>query len=864
MVTSWLVLLSLAAQPQGEMAPLLRAVDLNVGESVDVTLSDGTIAAVKVLELEEVRDDLRQAVRTATVRVEVNGESTTLVSANYRLPQEVGGIQIDCPITKGYIKRASRDVWGLVKDVRLRLWPKGSPWVRPGTFMYPVKQRWFASHTWMANEPIDGGDNLLTRPIYYHWGLDIGGSEGLVDVVAATDGIVVSVGDTRLDGIPNPRVGPRYDVVYLRDERGWYYRYSHLKTIETAIRLGQRVRMGQKIGTIGKEGGSGGWTHLHFDVSAMQDSGKWGIHDGYAFIWQAYRWQFAPRLLANARPRGLAWTGQPIQLDATRSWAASGIAGYEWTFSDGSTSRDATPTRTYTKAGSYSERVKVTSVDGRSAYDFANVVVLNRDRPEPTPPRLHATHYPTFGIQVGDPITFTVRCFQTTEGQETWDFGDGTPTVTTKSDGNVDQHARDGYAVTSHRFRKPGHYVVKVERTDSHGQTGSVQLQVRVGPRRRLRFFNTEDSASTVSVAGHTLAHTRQITALDGPKTIRGRAGILLQLRQSLSNLNVALAAAGSDLRQLVKLNVYVRGESSVEAVSQFLSRRFRGQWRPAMSIVVSKLPREDALVALDAVAITRRDWTPGIVGVERIKARALEGAESDVSLLPAGEKVYVSGQAGRGTLQEASRDTMIKLGETLEYLGLQPHHVVQAKAFVQPMEQAEVVRAEIEQFFVGQQLPPIVFVEWQSSEQLPVEIELVAWGGPGGETPGGSLEYLTPPGQTASPVFTRVVRFSDLETIYTSNIYGDGDTEDQVHTMFNSLRDVLGEAGSDLRHLVKGTYYVSDKEISDSFGAIRRDVYDPQRPPAASKARVGSLGLDGKRITIDMIAVTPPAAEER
>ena len=56
----------------------------------------------------------------------------TLVSANYRLPQTVGSVQIDCAITKGYGQHNSKSTeaqnpWGLDKDARLRLWPAGSP-----------------------------------------------------------------------------------------------------------------------------------------------------------------------------------------------------------------------------------------------------------------------------------------------------------------------------------------------------------------------------------------------------------------------------------------------------------------------------------------------------------------------------------------------------------------------------------------------------------------------------------------------------------------------------------------------------------------------------------------------------------------
>ena len=124
------------------------------------------------------------------VKVEVNGQAIELISATYHLPQTIAGVQVDCPITRGYLTNTDQDHWGLTKAARLRVWPAGSPWIEPGTFVYPVRQRWFASATQMANEPtfVDGIEQPSRRKIYYHSGLDIGGAEGLVDVIAATAG----------------------------------------------------------------------------------------------------------------------------------------------------------------------------------------------------------------------------------------------------------------------------------------------------------------------------------------------------------------------------------------------------------------------------------------------------------------------------------------------------------------------------------------------------------------------------------------------------------------------------------------------------------------------------------------------------
>jgi len=46
----------------------------------------------------------------------------------------------------------------------------------------------------MANEPVqvDGGENPLARRIDYHYRLALGGAEGMVEVVAASKGLIVS------------------------------------------------------------------------------------------------------------------------------------------------------------------------------------------------------------------------------------------------------------------------------------------------------------------------------------------------------------------------------------------------------------------------------------------------------------------------------------------------------------------------------------------------------------------------------------------------------------------------------------------------------------------------------------------------
>ncbi len=470
-----------AKPPVPIQSPLVRVLDLDRGEEAKVELSDGSTAIVKLLQIKETRDPIRNAIRSASVMVEVNGKKTTLHVGNYHLPVSFAGVQIDCSLTSGYYLNTNQDRWGLEKDARIRLWPAGSPMVAPGTFAYPVKQLWFASGTQFSNEPtfVDGGEIPANKKVYYHNDLDFGGCEAMVDVVASADALVVSANDKLLDGYAlDTPARPRYDVVYLLDDRGWYFRYSHLHT--TDVKIGQRVKIGEKIGLLGKEGSSGGWSHLHFGVVSRQPSGKWGTQEGYAFIWEAWQKEYAPEIIAVARPHHLVYKGTPVTLDGSKSWSAAGELKYEWTFSDDSSGKGAKVERSYKKPGTYSEILKVTDESGNVSFDFAVVQVIDPAHEDLLPPTIQATYAPSIGLKAGQVATFKVRTFRTTDGSETWDFGDGSPTVEVRSDGGAVKLAKDAFAVTKHTFSKAGNYIVRVQRTNDRGETGTAHLWVSV------------------------------------------------------------------------------------------------------------------------------------------------------------------------------------------------------------------------------------------------------------------------------------------------------------------------------------------------------------------------------------------------
>jgi murein DD-endopeptidase MepM/ murein hydrolase activator NlpD len=472
------------AHPVVAQQPLFRTVDLDAGTTEQVQLSNGKRATLKLIAISDTRDKVRSAIREARAEVEINGSRATLSCGNYRLPVTVGEVQADCTVTKAYYQNTNRDHWGLEKDARLRLWPAGSPFMPPGSMLYPVRQLWFASRTQMANEPtyVDEGERITSAKIYYHAGLDIGGAEGLTDVIAATDGLVVGLGTKVIDAEKNnASIDNQYnDTIWVQDARGWYHRYTHLFSFDPSVKLGGRVVMGQKIGTLGKEGGSGGWSHLHYEILSRQPSGKLGTQEGYAFLWEAYQRQYKPKLIAVARPHQAVLIGEKAALDGSRSWSPWRIARYEWTFTDGEKASGPRVEKSFSSSGTFSEILKITDDQGRTAYDFETVNVLDPKHPKQVPPSIQAAYWPTMDIAPRKPVTFKVRTFGTTDGEESWSFGDGA-TGTTKSDGNIEEHAKNGFASITHSFPKPGDYIVRVERTNRLGQKAIAHLWVRVG-----------------------------------------------------------------------------------------------------------------------------------------------------------------------------------------------------------------------------------------------------------------------------------------------------------------------------------------------------------------------------------------------
>ena len=111
-----------------------------------------------------------------------------------------------------------------------------------------------------------------------------------------------------------------------------------------------------------------------------------------------------------------------VSFDGTASFDPDGtIVGYAWTFGDGSTGSGATPSHSYSVAGTFSVKLNVTDNSGSTAVDTQTVTITDR------PPVVSLTQSSTTAIS-GQAVILTISASDPdgTIATTTVDWGDGT------------------------------------------------------------------------------------------------------------------------------------------------------------------------------------------------------------------------------------------------------------------------------------------------------------------------------------------------------------------------------------------------------------------------------------------------------
>jgi enamine deaminase RidA (YjgF/YER057c/UK114 family) len=365
-------------------------------------------------------------------------------------------------------------------------------------------------------------------------------------------------------------------------------------------------------------------------------------------------------------------------------------------------------------------------------------------------------------------------------------------------------------------------------------------------------------SARATVVQDVPLVHTAQILPFDADGRVASPNDAAGQAERVIALFKRVLESSGSGLNRLVRVNTYATHRDHLPVVREVLSRILAGMpTLPAVTWSVTPLPRSGALVAMDGVAVAGNAAGDG-VRRSRVDGVPEMCGPTHVAVLSAGTTVYISGMSGKGDIAAATRSAMEQLAGVMKGLGLSREDVVHVKTFLRPVSDVDAATREIVSFFRDQAPPPITHFAWTLGD--PIEIELVVDGkrivvpsdGSGG------VQYYDPPGAKASPLYARAAIVRAGPRIFTGSVVSQtaGDGQSEVRGMYRELESLLQEAGSDLKHMVKATYFVGNDGASRALNQVRGELYDPRRPPAASKAGVEDTGFEGRASVLDMIAV--------
>ena len=103
--------------------------------------------------------------------------------------------------------------------------------------------------------------------------------------------------------------------------------------------------------------------------------------------------------------------------------------------------------------------------------------------------------------------------------------------------------------------------------------------------------------------AGNTVYLAGQ-TPVDEQGQVVGRGDITAQTTQVFENIKKALAAAGADFSDLVKITVYVTDPRFREALSDVRRRYLTDELPASTLVVVAGLANPDYLVEIEAIAV--------------------------------------------------------------------------------------------------------------------------------------------------------------------------------------------------------------------------------------------------------------------
>ena len=130
-----------------------------------------------------------------------------------------------------------------------------------------------------------------------------------------------------------------------------------------------------------------------------------------------------------------------------------------------------------------------------------------------------------------------------------------------------------------------------------------------------------------------------------------------------------------------------------------------------------------------------------------------------------------------------------------------------------------------------------------------------------------GGLRHVRPPASPEAPRYSQAVVVEGGTLVFVSGqiaydaqrrVVGKGDMRAQTRQVFENLKAVLADAGTDLAHVVRLNAYLTDMSQLDAHREVRKEYLDGANPPASTLVGVARLVDPDLLLEIEAVAVVP------
>lgn len=327
------------------------------------------------------------------------------------------------------------------------------------------------------------------------------------------------------------------------------------------------------------------------------------------------------------------------------------------------------------------------------------------------------------------------------------------------------------------------------------------------------------------------------------------------QTRAVLERARTLLETAGSSLRQVTAVMVYLRSAADFAAMNE-VYKTFWPKDHPTRTTVVVDLARPDALVELSMVAAPERGeraivHPPGWMLSPNPYSYAIKS----------GDALFLSGLVSRngrdnipvaGDVATQTRAVMDIAGEILGAAGMTHDHIVSGRVFLPDVKSFQQMNDVYRGYFRSAPPARATVQTALASNQYSVEMTFVASTAP---------RTVVDDGRPVNPNLSTGIVAGNR--VYLSGALGNtpatqGDVAGQTREVLARLGGALAAAGASPASVVESIVYVTELGMLDQVEPEYRRFFQG-RTPARTNVRAGLMAPDGL-VEIMMTADRPSA----